>query len=240
MTRAASRIVSLLFVGALGCVVGCAPRYDLFTAWTVGGFSAEEACQQLEAPSVSLRVVNRDVPEGLTTEEITSAECATGTAQLSVASFADLYVDLRDGDHVFGTAGPFALAPASANDGYDGDSAATPLGIDIALQRSRLRAHLTVVGQSCADAGAASFAVAVSRNAAPLEEDVIVQGQAVDCVDGDASFEVSPVDIGVRYAVAATATIGGESYATEAPGEGVVPTAALTAITVDLDSTARP
>lgn len=237
MTRAALFASSLIILsGALGC----APRYDLFTTWTIGGFAAEGACQQLEAPSVSLRAVNREVAGGAELEEITSAECAGGAAQVSIASFADLYVDLKDGDHVFGTAGPFALAPASAIDGYLGDSTDTPLGIDITLQRSRLRARLTVVGKSCADAGAGSFSVSVSRNSAPLEEDVIVQGQAVDCVDGDAVFEVTPVDVGVRYAVSATTTIGDATYATEPPGEGVVPTAALTAIAVDLDSTARP
>ncbi len=237
MTRVASLVVSSLFVVA---ALGCAPRYELFTQWTVDGFAAEDACQQLEAPSVSLRAVNREVAGGVATEELTSAECGAGTAQLSIASFADLYVDLKDGDYVFGTAGPFELAPASAYDGYAGDSADTPLDIDIDVVRSRLRAHFTVVGQSCADAGASAFSVAVSRNSAPLEEDVIVQSETVSCVDGDAVFEVAPVDVGVRYAVAATATIGADTWATEAPGEGVVPSSALTVITVDLDSTARP
>lgn len=234
-----TRSVPLLFVLSLGAV-GCAPRFDLFAAWTVQGFAPESACAQLNAPSIRLRAENRDVAEGAATAELTTAECAAGSAKLSVASFSDLYVDLIDGDTAFGTAGPFELAPASANDGYLGDSDATPLNIDIELQRGRLRARFTVVGQSCGDAGAGSFSVAVSRNSSPLEEDVIVQGESVDCQDGDAVFEISPVDIGVRYAVTATTTIGGETWATELPGEGVVPTTALTTMVVDLDSTARP
>ena len=234
-----TRSVLLLFVLSLGAA-GCAPRFDLFAAWTVQGFPAESACQQLEAPSIRLRADNRDVAGGATTAELTTAECATGSAKLSVASFADLYVDLIDGDTMFGTAGPYELAPASANDGYLGGSDEVPLHVDIELQGGRLRARFTVVGQSCGDAGASSFSVAVSRNSSPLEEDVLVQGESVACQDGDAVFEIAPVDIGVRYAVAATTTIGGETWATELPGEGVVPSTALTTVVVDLDSTARP
>lgn len=233
------RLLAPLSLIALACL-GCAPRFDVFASWTIQGRPAESACQAFEAPDVHLRALNRDVAEGTATEELTRAECALQPVELSVASFADLYVDLLDGETVYGTAGPVALAPASANQGYPGDSEENPLLIDIDLQRSRLRARLTVVGQSCGDAGASSFSVSVSRNASPLEEAVVVDGESVSCQDGEAWFELAPVDIGVRYAVMATTTIDGVEYATELPGEGVVPDAALTTLDVDLDAAARP
>ncbi len=224
--------------------LGCAPRFDLFTAWTVQGVSpsdpSDAACGPFEAPSVSFRVLNRDVAGGSATEEVTTAECATESATLSVASFADVYVDLIDSDTVYGSAGPFSVAPALANDGYVGDAEGAPLHVDIGLDRGRLRARLTVVGKSCGDAGASSFSVSVSKNASPLEEDVVAENVSVACDAGEAFYELAPVDIGVRYAVAATTTIGGVAYATEPPGEGVVPSRALNPIVVDLDSTARP
>ena len=233
------RSLSLLSLIALTSL-GCAPRFEVFASWSIQGRPAESACQAFVAPDVHLRAMNRDAAEGTATEELTHAECAQVPLQLSVASFADLYVDLLDGETVYGTAGPLALAPGSANDGYPGDSEETPLLIDIELQRARLRAHLTVVGQSCGDAGASSFSVSVSRNSSPLEEAVVVDGETVACQDGEAWFELAPVDIGVRYAVMATTTIGGVEYATELPGEGVVPSAALNSLDVDLDAAARP
>lgn len=234
-----TRSVLLLLVVTLASL-GCAPRFDVFADWTVQGFAPASVCGQLEAPSIRLRAVNRDVVDGPATEDVTTAECTAENTKLSVASFADLFVDLIDGDSVFGTAGPFELAPASANDGYLGSSEEAPLHVDIGLERGRLRAHFTVVGKSCADAGAGSFSVAVSRNASPLEEDVIVQGETVECQDGDAVFSIAPVELGVRYSVAATTTIGGEAWATELPGEGVVPGGALTTMVVDLDTPDRP
>lgn len=235
-------IRSVLLLSLFGLAsLGCAPRFDLFTTWTVQGFPAETACGEFQAPDLHFRALNRDVADGPATEEITHfEECAQGHTKLSVASFADVYVDLLDGETVYGTAGPFAVAPAAANDGYLGDEEGAPLSFDIGLERGRLRARFTVVGKSCADAGASSFSVSVSKNTSPLEEDVIVDAEVVQCTDGDAIFELAPVDIGVRYSVAATTTISGETYATELPGEGVVPSQALNAIVVDLDSAARP
>ena len=220
---------------------GCAPQFDLFTTWTVQGVSpADGACAPFAAPDLHFRVMNRDVAGGTATEQIAHVECADETAKLSVSSFADIYVDLLDGETVYGTAGPFAVAPALANEGYVGDDEETPLHVDIGLERGRLRARFTVVGKSCGDAGASSFSVSVSRNSSPLEEDVIAEDVSVACDGGEATYELAPVDIGVRYSVAATTSIGGEDYATELPGEGVVPSLALNAIGVDLDRAARP
>lgn len=235
MTRSAL-LLSLFVLASLGC----APRFDLFTAWTVQGVPAATACQAFAAPDLHLRVMNRDVAGGTVTEELTHVECADETAVLSVASFADIFVDLLDGETVYGTAGPYAVAPASANNGYVGDSEGSPLKVDVDLERGRLRARLTVVGKSCGDAGASSFSVSVSQNSSPLQEAVLVQNETVACQDGEAYFELAPVELGVRYAVMATTTIGGETWSTEPPGEGIVPSQALNAMVVDLDTAARP
>lgn len=221
--------------------LGCAPRFDLFASWTIQGRPPEAVCGSMEAPHLRVRAMNREVADGAVAEEVTHLECAAPQpARLTVASFADVWVDLLDGDDVYGTAGPYAVAPALANTTYVGETEELPLRMDLDLERSRLRAHLTVVGESCGDVGATTFTVSVSKNASPLEEAVIVEDEVVACADGDAWFTLAPIEIGMRYDVMARTTLDGIEYATAGPGEGVVAAGALTTVTVDLDAEARP
>lgn len=232
-------VASLLSVVA---AVGCAPRYDVFTAWTVDGVPAADACQQLVEPGVRFRVQNREVQGGAVIEETFTAPCADGQARLETAALADIFVDLLDGETVVGGTGPLGVT-AGAVEGYAGEDVEAPLVADLELERGRLHARLTVVGQRCGDAGVGDFTVSLRRNTGPLGREIVVDNVTVACgADGEAFFEHAPVEVGSSYEVVATTTIGGVEYATsdEGAGEGAVIGGSVTDLVVDLDAVGRP
>jgi hypothetical protein len=234
-------LVATLLAAVLA--TACSPRFTLFTTWTIDGNSVavtddtDGACAPLDAPKVQFRVEGADVKGGTITEETATAPCKDGAASLEVSSFSDVYVDLVDGDNVFGGAGPIAVSPAAA-DTYEGDSAENPLAIDVGVQRGLLTANLTVVGESCADAGANEFTVTLKRNTGPLGREIIEEGKTVSCVDGQAIYRPeAPVEVGSLYEIVATTKIGGVDYSTGdgTEGGGATIEGLTTSVTVDLD-----
>lgn len=71
----AALVVSLASLGA----ASCAPRHDIFLSWTIDGFPAAEAWEQLTEPKVRAQVESRELAGGIITEESTTLACADGT-----------------------------------------------------------------------------------------------------------------------------------------------------------------
>jgi hypothetical protein len=238
MTRTPLLQASLL---AALAATGCTSRYEVFTAWNVNGAPAANACQQLRDPSVQIRVQNREVEGGEVTEETVTAPCADGQARIETAALARLFIDLLDGEEIFGVAGPLAVAPGGGGP-YLGEEPAKPVVANINLERGRLHARLTVVGRSCGEAEADSFTVSLKRQTGPLGKETVVSDATVSCSDGAALFEHAPVEIGSRYEVVAETTVGGVRYSTDdgAAGAGALVERALTDLVVDLDIVGRP
>lgn len=221
---------------------GCAPRHDVFVGWTIGGLPAAQACLQLAEPRVRLQVDSRDVEGGDVVEQTVTAPCADNPVRLQTAAFADIFVDLLDGEAVYGGGGPLHVAPGGGDE-YPGFDREAPLMADLALARGRLRARLTIVGQSCGDTAAAELTVSLRRNTGPLGREIVVDGVPVSCnADGEAIFEHAPVEVGSLYEVSATTTIEGVEYATSdgGTGEGAVVSGGMTDLVVDLDVVGRP
>lgn len=224
----------------------CAPRHEVFVGWTIDGREAAQACAQLKEPNVRFQIANRDSPAGAATDETAAAECVDGTAGalIQAGNFADVVIEILDGDIVYGRSDPFTVSPGAGGD-YQGKDIDSRVVSDVELERGRLQAKLRVVGEKCGDAGADSFSVTLSRKSSPLGTEVVGEpDQAVSCPGGDADavFEFQPVEFGSTYFVFATTTIGGEEFATDdaGTGEGVVPEDGLTDLTVDLDLVGRP
>lgn len=239
------RFVLVSFAFASITTASCAPTYDVFVGWTVDGLPAAQACDQLKDPSVRFQIENRDSANGPGTSDTATAECADGTdgAKIQTGNFADIIVEILDGDLVYGRSEPFDVSPGLGGH-YEGHDIEERVVADVELERGRLRATLTVVGESCQDAGAEEFLVTLSRKSSPLGTEIIGEpNQAVACpAEGDAIFEGAPVEIGSTYFVSATTTIGGEEYSTDdlGTGEGVLIEDGLTDLTVDLDVVGRP
>lgn len=228
----------------------CAPRHDVFVGWTINGLPAaaedgDGACAQLKDSSVRFQIANRDQANGPATNETAVAECVDGTegAAIQTGNFADVVVELLSGADVFGRSEAFDVSPGLGGE-YPGSKIEDRVVADVELQKGRLLATLTVVGESCGDAGASEFLVTLRRKSSPLGTEVVGDpDQVVACpAEGDAVFEFQPVDVGSTYLVSATTTIGGEQYSTDdaASGEGVLIQNGLTDLTVDLDVVGRP
>jgi hypothetical protein len=223
----------------------CAARHDVFVGWTVNGVTAAQACGQLKDPSVRFQIESRDSANGPGTTEEATAECDQGNtgAAIETGNFADVVIELLDGEVVYGRSDSFDVSPGLGGH-YAGHEIEERVVADVELERGRLLATLTVVGESCQDAGASEFQVTLSRKSSPLGTEIIGEpNQVVACpADGDAIFEAAPVEIGSTYFVAATTTVGGEEFSTEdlGTGEGVLIQNGLTDLTVDLDAVGRP
>jgi hypothetical protein len=223
----------------------CAPRHDVFVGWTVDGLPAKDACGQLKDPSVRFQIASRDEANGPATPETATAACADGTggAKIQTSNFADVVIEVLDGDVVYGRSDPFDVSPGLGGH-YEGHDIEELIVANVELERGRLLATLRVVGQSCNDAGAESFLVTLTRKSSPLGTEVIGDpDQVVACpAEGDAIFEAAPVEFGSTYFVSASTTINGEAYNTDdlGTGEGVLIENGLTDLTVDLDVVGRP
>lgn len=228
-------------------LASCAPRHDVFLAWTIGGFPAAQACSQLSAPTVRVQVESRDVVGGAVTGESSTLDCVDGTpsgaeakASITTGNVADIVIEILDGDDVYGASDPIAINPGTGN--YAGSAAAEPIVADIELERGRLQATLRVVGRTCTDAGADSFEVTLRRKSSPLGTEQVAQETVACPAEGDAIFRYQPVEFGDRYDVIATTTIDGADFATDdgGVGEGVEIENGLTDLVVDLDVVGRP
>ena len=238
-----------LVAGALiVALAGCAPRYDVNVAWTVGGFAPAVACTELSAPSIRFRLEQQDAANGPfvedTVEEIESAPCTDGVFTVHSAASAKLFVELLENDAVYGTAGPLPLAP-NAGAAYEGQDASAPLRSNIVVRRGRLHARFTVVGEDCDKSGATSFTATIRQNTAPQAEEIVAGEESipVSCaVDTDGVnvglLDYEPVEVGSLYDIVATTQIGGVSYSTTndgGGGDGAVVTGLVTNLLVDLD-----
>ena len=234
---------------SLASLTSCAPRHDVFLAWTIDGFPAAQACAQLTDPKVRVVVESRDVLGGAVTEETATFACVDGTpvdneakAVISTGNVADIVIEILDGEAVYGASDSVAVNPGAGGH-YPGHDAEEAIASDVQLERGRLRATLRVVGQTCGDAGADSFEVTLRRKSSPLGTEVVETGTVACPGDGDdAVFEYQPVEFGDRYDVIATTSIGAVEYATNdgGAGEGVEIENGLTDLVVDLDVVARP
>lgn len=235
MSRRASS--SLLVAVAAVCGTACSPVFDVDIAWTIDGEDPAAACEFLPEGSV-VRVTadsrdNHDVRSaGATRTTTTDLKCGDGSGTIQTGNFAEVLVELVDGDDVYGTGSPFEVNPGASSDGYAADE---PAGsTDIRLIQGTLHANLTVVGKACGDAGATSFNVDLFENAEPRSIVPVKQGVTVDCKDNSADFVFSPVHVDARYIVVATTTIGGDTFSS-GDGEGIDISSANTFSTVDLD-----
>jgi hypothetical protein len=233
-------LLSVFSVAALFSV-GCSNRYDVNVAWTVDGFNAADICPSLTSPNVKFRLEQQDTQGGPVTEETQTAKCEDGAAKVSSASFSDLFIDVLSGDDVYGTTGPVHLTPGVGE--YTGEEGAAPVTTNVPLERGRLTARFTVVGQDCGDAGASTITATLRHTTSILNAEVLVDSADVACSDGKATFNFEPVEKGSLYDFVATTSIGGVDYATTdegSGGAGTVVDSAVTDLVVDLDAVGRP
>jgi hypothetical protein len=222
----------------LGCglvLSGCGDRTDLFVAWTVDGADAAEGCAAFKKPTIEANIVQKNagtdpdarIDEGV--DERVELSCADAAGTIPVARFASVMLELLSGGDAYAVSSDRDISVKS-NSTYPGESADNPMRFDLHVIRSTLNARLTVVGADCGDAGVNSFSVTLLKNVAPLQDDVVVDGEEVSCSDGVATFSFAPVDVGSVYKVVATAA----GFATEPTGEGVEVDGAQTSLVVDL------
>lgn len=218
---------------------GCAPRYDVFVAWTIDGAPAVEACEQFEEPSVIVRTLNRDTEDGEVSDSSVTEDCSNSQVLARAGAFSEITVTLYEASERFAESAPISIAPGTGS--YPGAAIEDPIRADLVLEHSRLQARLTVVGKSCGDAGVSSFDVSLRQHTSPLGTEVIHE-ETVACENGEAIFKHAPLEVGSTYEVIARADAGGVNYATsdESVGEGVLVERALTELTVDLDIVERP
>lgn len=233
---------SLAVVVAAFAASSCAPQFDVAIDWTIAGLEPTAACSALpEGTAVDFTITSRDHADerfaGAVTETTATAQCQDGTKTIQTGPFADVVVSLKNGDTTIGSAPAVAVAPGSASRGAYVEGA-VPASVDIVVLQGSLTATLTVGGASCADAGATAFTVNLFESAEPNAL-VAVDGAVdvnVPCTDGTATFSFSPVHLGTNYRVQATTTVGDAQYSTASVGEGILPTAPATFMTVDLQS----
>lgn len=212
----------------------CSPAFDVDFGWTVNGEDAASTCEFLpEGAVVRVTALSRDNSDprfgGEPRETSTDLSCDAGSGTINVGSFADVHADLVVGDDIFGSSPVVDVSPGRTDGRPDADE---PTTVDIQLTRGTLTATLTVVGESCGDAGVSSFSADLFEAVEPRTNVLVEAGIAVPCEDGVATLTYSPVDVGSRYFVKATAP----GFVTADGGEGIDITAANTFFTVDLQA----
>lgn len=220
----------LLVAPSLLALASCAPRYDLFLSWTVGGQDAADACGAFTSPALEAHLGQRDTADGAVVDEHVELSCTDGAATVPSAAFSDVKLELISKGTVYGFSRTETAEPGTS-DAYEGNSAENPLALDIRVVRGRLTAHFTVVGESCEDAGVDTFTVKLAQVTSPLGEKVIAEDETVTCEDGDAVFTYAPVEVGNTYKVSATAD---NDLGTDGTGDAIVITGAGNNLVVDL------
>jgi len=223
-----------LFVPLALAASACSPAFDVDFGWTVNGEDAATTCEFLpDGVAVRVTALSRDNADprfsGEPRETTTDLSCDAGSGTINVGSFAAVRADLVVGDDIFGSSPVVNISPGRTDGRPDADE---PTTVDIQLTRGTLTATLTVVGESCGDAGVASFTADLLVAVEPRTNVLVEGGIAVPCKDGVATFTYSPVDVGSRYFVTATAP----GFVTIDGGEGIDVTAANTFFTVDLQA----
>ncbi len=231
----------LTSLALLPVAAACSPVFDVEVAWTIGGEDPAIACEALpDGVEIAFDIASRDSADRRSditvTETSATAQCQDGVATLQTGAFADVLVSLRQGDVTFGAAPLLEVAPGSASRSFVDDGIREDA--DISLLLGSLTATLTVVGQSCEDAGASSFTATLFETTEP--NNLVAVDGAVDvnvpCSGGVATFSHSPIHVGSPYRIQATTTVGGETFTTASSGEGVIPTGAATFVTIDLQA----
>lgn len=231
--------VSAVLLTSTFAISACS-GYDVDVVWTIDGTEPAALCSSLpEGTDVHFSIRSRDVANSANaavTETSTTAACADGGAKLSTGPFAEIVAELRSDDVIVGVAPPVSVTPGAPDQGYgaDGTDVAT---IDLRVTSGSVFATLTVVGDSCADAGVDNFTVSLfeipePRTLVPVDGAV---GVDVACTDGAAVFSHAGLRVSGQYVVQATASAGGTSYGTPSSGAGFV-AAAATFVTVDLQA----
>lgn len=233
--RRASSIVSSLLLAVAGA--SCAPVHDVDATWTIDGDEPAAVCESLpDGAEVRFVIRSRDRADARfdtsVVETEATAQCADGSATIQTGPFAEVITELVNGDVILGVGNVVDISPEFEN--REGNAFNT----NIRLLEGTLNATLTVLGQSCGDAGADSFTVSLFENTEP-RTNVAVDGAvdvSVPCRDGEAVFSFSPVHVGSRYLVQASTSVGGDTFSTNSDGEGVIVEGAATALTVDLQA----
>jgi hypothetical protein len=167
-------------------------------------------------------------------EEETTVDCTDGEAIVPVGNFSTVLFDLTVGETIVGLGGPVSTSPGLGAD-YVGNPE-TPVGVDISPTKGRLTARLTVLGQSCTDAGVDSFNVTLRRQRELFFLEVVEEDVTVACGADGAVYNYDYVEIGDDYVVTATGSAGGTDYATDGEGEGIVAAGSRVDFVVDLDA----
>lgn len=228
LRRATALAASALAVSA------CAPSYELALNWTIDGADAAATCSNLPSGTVVKAIAESrdDHDKRNEAPTITESElaCDKGSGTVNVGAFADVRVELQNGDDVFGVSSVAAVV-AGGTDGYGREEA---VDLDISLTKGTLEARLTVNGQDCGDAGAGEFTVSLYENTEPRTFVAVEEGKTVACSDGVALYRFAPANLNAGYLVTATTSAGGSDFATSAQGEGVEANGAVTSFVVDL------
>jgi len=220
------------------CTSACS-GYDVDVVWTIDGKEPAAACSSLpDGTDVHFSIRSRDDNSAgaLVTETSPTAACADGGAKLATGPFAEIVTELRSDGVVVGVAPAVRVAPGAPDQGY-GAAGSDVASIDLRITSGTVDATLTVVGESCADAGVDSFTVTLfaipePRTLVPVDGAVDIE---VACTDGAAVFSHGGLNVGGQYMVQATASAGGTNYGTPSSGAGFV-AAAATFVTVDLQA----
>jgi hypothetical protein len=216
-------------------VSACAPSYELAVNWTIDGEDPAATCANLPSGTAIFVVAEsrEDHDERNEAPSITESElaCDKGSGSVTIGSFADVRVELRNGDDIFGVSGVVNVVGGGANQGY---AASDGADFNVRLTKGTLEARLTVNGQDCGDAGAGDFTVSLFENTEPRTFVAVEEGKTVACADGVALYRFSPVNLNSGYLVTATTSAGGSDFVTSADGEGVEANGAVTSFVVDL------
>jgi hypothetical protein len=232
------RQLILVAAAAAATAAGCSPTYDVTVGFTIDGADPATVCEFLPAGNVvRLTAISRDTSdERNSPAKETSADvaCDKGTGTIQTSNFAEVRAEVVADEEVFGTSPVLSINPGAPGSGYQIEEEAAVA--DIRMVRGTLTANLTVIGQSCGDAGAASFTVSLFQNVEPRSNTVVVEDVTVDCKDGVATFVHAPVDIDSEYVIVADTTVGATPFRTGAEGEGIRTAGSNTFFTVDLEA----
>ncbi len=221
------------------CLGASCSGYEVPVTWTIDGREPVAVCDSLpDGTDVHFIVRSRDVASATgaaITETAPTAACADGGAVLATGPFAEISAQLHSDGVTVGVSAELAVAPGAHDEGVDdGDVEGV---FDIRVTQGAVAAELTVVGQSCAAAGADSFTVSLftipePRTVVPVDGATDVE---VLCEDGAAVFRFGGLQVGGQYVVQARATAGGSDYGTPSSGRGFV-AAAASFVTIDLQA----
>jgi len=171
MLRRASVLVVVVAAAA------CSPNFDVTIGWTLDGDDPAPVCEFLPGGSVvRLSATSRDTSDERNSparETTSDVSCDAGSGSIQTSNFAEIRAEVVDGDDVFGTSGLLSVNPGAPGYGFRVEDEAAVA--DIRLIRGSLTANLTVVDESCGDAGASTFTVSLFQNTEPRANALVVK-----------------------------------------------------------------